>query len=380
MSDHKVRLLSFAAIMGAAAWALIFIRYAGLRPGRQHIEEVGLQSARADPADMILVGDIGGTYARLAVISSAAGKAGPVVAEQVFASGTFTGLEALVAAFLQQQDVKINRAVFAVAGPVVAGRAELTNLGWSVDENTVRESLGVGSVRLLNDLLATAIAVPHLGTDSSHTLQPGVPEADGAMAVIAPGTGLGEAFLVWDGTRHHAHPSEGGHADFAPVGSLQIELLEWLEGRFNHVSYERVCSGRGLPNLYAFLKQRGAAAEEEWLTARLAAADDQTRVIVEAGTNKRSRSPLCAATLDLFAAILAAEAGNAALRILATGGVYLSGGLVAPLLPLLKQQTFTDVFSRKGRLAHFLERVPLYVITQPGTALQGAIQYALSEF
>ena len=266
--------------------------------------------------------------------------------------------------------------MFAVAGPVISGRAELTNLGWSLDESLLRAALGVRSVRLLNDLLAAAIAIPQLGPDALQVLQTGVPEQDGARAIIAPGTGLGEAFVVWDGTRHHAYPSEGGHADFAPVGLLQVELLKWLQERFEHVSYERVCSGRGLPHLYQFLKQRGTAQEEQWLASGLANAEDQTPVIVEAGIDERS--PLCAATLDLFAAILAAEAGNAALRLLATGGVYLSGGLVRPLLPVLRKDAFINVFRRKGRLAPLLERVPLYVITQPHTALQGAIQYALA--
>jgi glucokinase len=185
---------------------------------------------------MILVGDIGRTYARLAVVSPAAGVAGPPRLEQVFSSGDYSGLAALVDSFRQQNPGEIERAVFAVAGPVVSGRAELTNLGWTLDENRLRESLGIASVRLLNDLLAAAIAVPGLAPDALHTLQPGVSEPGGAMAVVAPGTGLGEAFVVWDGARHRAYPSEGGRADFAPCDPLQMELLAWLQARINHVS------------------------------------------------------------------------------------------------------------------------------------------------
>jgi glucokinase len=328
---------------------------------------------------MILVGDIGGTHTRLALVSPEASAAAPVVAEQVFGSASYDGLEALVRAFLQQNPFDGEKAVFAVAGPVVGGHAELTNLGWSLSESRLRDGLRLKSVRLLNDLLATAIAVPTLPLDAMHTLQSGVPEPGGARAVVAPGTGLGEAFVVWDGTRHRAYPSEGGHADFAPADALQLELLTWMKTSFEHVSYERVCSGRGLPNLYAFLKQRGDAAEEEWLAARLANSRDQTRVISEAGMAEHERSPLCTATLELFAAILAAEAGNAALRVLATGGVYLCGGMVPPLLPILKQPAFTEIFRSKGRLGELLARVPLHVILQRETALRGAIHYALTE-
>ena len=328
---------------------------------------------------MLLVADIGGTQARLALVSPEASTVETAAAEQVFRSGDFDGLETLVGAFLRPGQVRIERAVFAVAGPVVNGRAELTNLGWKLDEKQLCESLGVRSVRLVNDLLATAMAIPQLGPDALHTLQPGQPQADGAMAVVAPGTGLGEAFLTWDGTRYCAHALEGGHADFAPLGSLQLELLAWLSSRCEHVSYERVCSGRGLRNLYAFLKQRGHAREEEWLAASLAACVDPTPVIVQYGLDGPARSPLCTATLELFAAILAAEAGNAALRVLATRGVYLGGGMVLPLLPVLKKATFTEAFRRKGRLEDLLSRVPLHVITQKNTALLGAIHYALAQ-
>jgi glucokinase len=327
-------------------------------------------------SDVLFVADVGGTTTRLALVSSTS-EAPETIVQQDFPSGNYNGFDALIDEFKAKDAWRIERGVFAVAGPVVAGHAELTNLGWSLDESSLRESLGAKSIRLLNDLEALAYAIPHLPGAALHTLQAVVPQVGGAKVVIAPGTGLGEAFLVWDGTRYRSYPSEGGHADFAPVGPLQVELLEWLYKRFEHVSYERVCSGRGLPNLYAFLKQQVVAPEEEWLGAQLAAADDATAVIVDAALNQQRRSALCVATLELFAAILAAEAGNAALRLMATGGVYLAGGMARRALPFLRADAFLTAYRRKGRLTELLQRrIPLHVITNPDAALLGAIHYA----
>jgi glucokinase len=326
---------------------------------------------------MLLVGDIGGTHSRLALV--AAGSSGEPIAEQVFPSQRYSALEHVIDDFLGRRGPAIEHAVFAVAGPVVGGRADLTNLGWTVDQNRLREAVSARSVCVLNDLQALAYAVPQLGPDALRTLQPGVPDPAGTIAVVAPGTGLGEAFLVRETIRYRAHPSEGGHSDFGPIDALQLELLRWLQPRFEHVSYERVCSGRGIPLLYAFLEQRGEAPAEQWLIAQLAAVEDPTPVIVEAALSETARSGLCAATLELFAAILAAEAGNTALRFLATGGVYLAGAMVQRVLPVLEKPGFLAAFRCKGRLTDLLERVPLHVVVNPNIALMGTIQYALAE-
>lgn len=325
---------------------------------------------------MLLVGDIGATNARLALIDRAHGLARPV-REGALPSGHYAALEPLLAEFLRDAPA-IEGAVLAVAGPVVNGRAELTNLGWVVEEASLGRALGTPSVRLLNDLVALALAVPHAAPDALHTLQQGTRAVGGTIAVVAPGTGMGQAFLTWDGARYRAYPSEGGHADFAPTDALQDELLGWLRGRVEHVSYERVCSGRAMPDLYDFLRERGTAPVEPWLAERLAAAEDRTAVIVEAAVDGRQASPLCVATLELFASILAAEAGNAALRLLATGGVYLGGGLPRRMVPLLAREAVLERFRRKGRLSGFLARVPLHVIVARGMALRGAAHLALS--
>jgi glucokinase len=327
---------------------------------------------------VLLVGDIGATHARLALVSPERGPAHPI-REATLASQEYPGLLELVADFLRPAGADVERAVLAVAGPVVRGRAELTNLGWTVDGASLRDALGISSVRLLNDLVAMAYAVPHLAPDALRTLQPGAPEEGGTIAVVAPGTGLGEAFLVWDGARYRAYPTEAGHADFAPTDAVQTELLEWLRVRMRAglVSSEHVCSGRGLPSLYDFLKERRVEPEEPWLAERLAAADDRAPVIVEAALDPRRSSALGAATLELFAAILAAEAGNAALRLLATGGVYLGGGMPRRSLAFLERPDVVARFRQKDRMSTLLARIPLHVIVARKVALLGAAYAAI---
>jgi glucokinase len=326
---------------------------------------------------MLLVGDIGGTQARLALLPDGGSFATPI-RQAIFPSQEYAGLEPLVSAFLGGGPSGVSRAVFAVAGPVVNRRAELTNLPWILDEQALSVSLGTGSVRLLNDLHALAYALPHLGPEAFHPIQRGTPVPDGVIAIIAPGTGLGEAYLTRDGGLDRAYASEGGHADFAPTDELQMELLQWLQPRVGHVSCERVCSGRGLPDLYRFLQQRGGMAETGAVAARLADAADPGPIIIDAATDPTAPSPLCTATLELFADILAAEAGNVALRLLATGGIFLGGGLPRRLLGILGRDTFLQRFRGKGRLASFLDRIPLNVVVRRHVALLGAMHFALT--
>jgi glucokinase len=231
-------------------------------------------------------------------------------------------------------------------------------------------------VRLLNDLDAIAHAVPTLKPADLDTLHAGNGVSGGAIAVIAPGTGLGEAFLTWDGGLYRAHPSEGGHVDFAPSNGLELEMLRYLQQQLGHVSYESVCSGRGLPNIYAYLKTTGYAEELGWVADELAAAADPTPVIIGGALSDRP-CPLCRLTLETFASILAAEAGNLALKVLATGGVYLGGGLPRRILSVLKGERFMQTFRRKGRLAGVLDGVPIHVILNPKVGLLGAAVHGL---
>ena len=338
---------------------------------------------------MLLAGDIGGTKTSLALFSRRAGPREPL-AEATFPSGRYPSLEALARVFLSQTDMNPDQAVFGVAGPVVAGRATMTNLPWVVDEARLKEALNLSSARLLNDLDAIAHAVPTFESADLHTLNDSKPAPSGAIAIIAPGTGLGEAFLIWDGDHYRACASEGGHADFAPTNPLQVELLRYLQGRFEHVSYERVCSGLGLPNIYAYLKESGYAEEPDWLAEQLSAASDPTPIIVNAALQlKTVRSPqgttgggerpceLCVATLCTFVSILGAEAGNLALKVLSTGGVYLGGGIPRRILPALEWGSFMDAFRRKGRFSDLLARMPVRVILNPKAALLGAASFGL---
>jgi glucokinase len=326
---------------------------------------------------MLIAGDIGGTKTNLAIYSPETGPRTPL-AEATYPSARYPSLESLVSEFLDQVDFQIERASFGVAGPVVRGWATITNLPWKMSEIQLQEALELSSVRLLNDLDAIAHGVPFLESDDLYTLNEGQPASDGAVAVIAPGTGLGEAFLTWNGRHYQAHPSEGGHAGFAPSSPLEVELLDYLQGRYEHVSCERVCSGRGIPNIYAFLKDTGYAEEPTWLAEQLAAADDPTPVIARAALDKDRSCELCVATLNTFVSILGAEAGNLALKVLSTGGVYLGGGIPHRILPALQEdERLMRSFRQKGRMSHLLAQMPVYVILNPKVALLGAACYGL---
>jgi glucokinase len=325
---------------------------------------------------MILAGDIGGTKTNLIIFSSETGPRNPL-AEATFPSARYPSLEALVSEFLTRVNLKVEQASFGVAGPVVGRTATITNLPWVMDEVSLAEALSLSSVCLLNDLAATAHAVPFLEPADLCTLNKGEATRDGAIAVVAPGTGLGEAYLIRDGDRYRAYASEGGHGDFAPGRPLEIELLRHLQTLYGHVSYERVCSGKGLPNIYAYLKDVGYAEELEWIAEQVAAAKDPTPIIVNAALDEDRPSELCIATLDTFVSILGAEAGNMALKVLATGGVYLGGGIPPRILSTLKRGSFMEAFGRKGRMSALMSRMPVHVILNPAAALLGAACYGL---
>jgi glucokinase len=326
---------------------------------------------------LLLAGDIGGTKTVLALVA-ARGDAAQVVAEAVFPSREYATLDTVVAAFRASHPAPVARAAFSVAGPVIDGHAHITNLPWRLDERCLGEALALPRVLLVNDLQATAFAVPHLRADQVTQLLPGAAGAAGVRAVVAVGTGLGEAFLVPDGGGFLALPTEGGHTDFAPRGAVQRRLLSHLQRMHEHVSYERVCSGMGIAALYHFLAGRASEPPPPWLAARLAAGGDVTPALVEGGMSAERRCPVCRRTLRLLAAILGAEAGNAALRGLATGGVYLGGGIPPRILPVLRGRAFREGFMQKGPMSRLMERIPVHVILEPRAALLGAARYGMA--
>lgn len=321
-----------------------------------------------------LAGDIGGTKTRLALYSTEAGAYDPLEKE-TFPSQEYSSLKEIVQTFMSDKPYHLTGASFGVAGPVIGNRAQVTNLTWVVDANTLSQTIGGVNVNLLNDLHAIASAVPFFKPDDLEILIPGEPAPNGAKGVIAPGTGLGEGFLVWAGEQYQSYPSEGGHASFGPETPMQLELLNYLEPIFGHVSYERVCSGIGIANLYKFLRDGKDLNEPKWLKERLNEVKDPTPVIAQAALEKKA--DICTQTMDLFISILGSEAGNLALKVLATGGIYLGGGIPRRILPLLKSETFRQAFTDKGRFAGMLCKVPVYVITHQHAGLFGAACYGL---
>lgn len=326
----------------------------------------------------VLAGDVGGTKTNLALFDSDLGLNHPLT-EATLRSGDYSSLEELVQHFLSDVETGVDRASFGVPGPVKNGQVSATNLPWTTNEADLARVLDISGVHLLNDVLAFAHAVPFFQEKDVHVLNQGRAVAGGAMAVVAPGTGLGEAYLTWDGAGYSAFASEGGHCDFAPRNDLEIGLLRHLGQNLDHVSYENVCSGRGIANIYTYLKESGYAEEPAWLRDRLAKPGDPAAIIVGAAQDTETRCDLCSGALDLFVSILGAEAGNMALKVMATGGVYLAGGIPARIIPQLEQGPFQKAFMQKGRMSGLLEQMPLRVLLNPKSALLGAACHGMSQ-
>ena len=316
---------------------------------------------------MLLAGDVGGTKTAIALFKEAGGL--DLVREAALPSGEFKSLEAVVHRFLGEgPSLRIAAACFGVAGPVVDGRCVTTNLPWEVDEANLARAIPAPRVRLLNDLEAAAYGVLTLPPDKLESLQAGKARK-GNIVLIAAGTGLGEAILAWDGTRHRVIASEGGHADFAPRNDLEIDLLRFLQKEFGHVSYERVLSGPGLFNIYRFLRDTGQASEPQWLSDRLRRGDPSV-VVSEVGL--AGEHPLCTTALELFVSIYGAEAGNLALKALAVGGVFVGGGIAPKISAKLADGGFLAAFADKGRYRDLMGSIPVHLVLDPRVPLLGA--------
>jgi glucokinase len=327
---------------------------------------------------MLLAGDVGGTKTDLAIFSVEGGPHSPVTQTQVH-SADYPSLQALVTEFLEKAKTPVERACFDVAGPVIDGRVKITNLPWVIDEASLAKDLNLKSVHLMNDLEAVARAVPILRPSDVSTLNVGQPVPKGAIAVVAPGTGLGESFLTWDGSRYVSHISEGGHADFAPTNERQIGLLKYMLKRFDHVSVEHVCSGIGIPNIYEYLRDVEQIPENPETTQLIASATDRTANITNLAFDQHKPSELCRATVDTFISILASEAANMVLKVMATGGIYLAGGIPLHIPRAAEESGFMQSFKRKGRFAQLMERIPVHVILNRA-ALVGSAAYGLESF
>ena len=324
-------------------------------------------NAAGDRGPLLLAGDVGGTKTDLAVVSAAGGPR-DILVERRYPTAAYSGLAQMAQEFLGEAGLRVQAMCVDVAGPVSDGQARLTNVDWRLDERSLAAELGLERAWLINDLVAIASAIPLLRPEETEQVKRGERRPTDPIAVLAPGTGLGEAFLTREAgadagvpTGYIPHASEGQHAAFAPTSELEVELLRTLWRRFDHVSFERVASGVGIPNVYEFLRDERGMAESSDLARRLAETDDRTYPIVQAALGG-DPDPLARATVTLFLRILGGEAGNLTLKVLATGGVYLAGGIAQALSSELASDAFLAAFVNAGRFGAMLERVPVYVV------------------
>ncbi len=321
---------------------------------------------------MILAGDIGGTNARLAYFQPQNGHL-RLVSERVFPSREHSELGEIVTRFIDDSEGHPDAACFGIAGPVRNGRVETSNLPWVIEQSRLAKQIHLPATLLINDLEASAWGIGALADGDLVPLNRVTEPAIGNQAVIAPGTGLGEAGLFWDGSKHHVFACEGGHTDFGPQGDLQIELVRFLKARFGHVSYERILSGPGLVNVYEFLRDYGSEKESGEFAAALKQGDPAA-VISRAALD--GTEALAEKALDLWISVYGAEAANFALKVMATGGLFLAGGISPKILVKLKGPTFMKAFVEKGRLRPLVESIPVQVITNDKAGLLGAARCA----
>lgn len=322
---------------------------------------------------MILAGDVGGTKTLLALFEVRDNK----LVEQKnkkYASNDYDSLEIILTDFIKDGNYKIESAAFGIPGPVIDGKAKATNLKWSLDAKKIYSQFSISKVALLNDLAATAFAVPYLNKTEIIEIKKGSENIlSERFAVIAPGTGLGEAFLICEDNKKIVLASEGGHSDFAPTNEIEAELFKYLSKKFGRVSYERIISGNGLPNIFNFLVDNKYGNPKHETLERMKT-EDRAIVISEIALNKRDK--VCEDALEIFVSVLGAHAGNCVLTNLTTGGVYLGGGIPFKILPMLKTKIFLNSFLNKGRLSSLLEATPIYLINNNNAALIGAAWYA----
>lgn len=323
---------------------------------------------------VILAGDIGGTKTLLQIAEFSEGPRGAVVYEKRYVSADYPNLTPMVSEFLatvasEVDAANVSGACFGIAGPVSGRQAWVTNLSWEMDADQMATELGIPKVRLINDFHAVGYGIEALEDNDLYTLQAGTPVADAPGVLIGAGTGLGQGILVWAGDHYEVLPSEGGHADFAPNDALQIELLKYLMEKFGHVSYERVCCGRGLVNIYEFMRDTGIEVESDAVREAMASGDAAAAVSKAAldGTDK-----LAERAMDTFVRIYGAQAGNLALTCLANGGAYVAGGIAPKIIDKLKDGAFVTAFNDKGRMSKLMTDMPVKVVLNARVGLLGA--------
>ena len=320
------------------------------------------------PPTAILAGDVGGTKTNMALYQAGSGRL-RLLKEKKYASGDYHSLIDIIRDFSGKK--LPDRVCAAVAGPVLHGKSSLTNLNWQLDSSALSKELNI-PVSFINDLEATAYGLAGLEKNELAVIAPGETGAEGNIAVIAPGTGLGEGGLYWDGKFYHPFATEGGHSDFAPRTDTDIDLYRYLRQQFGHVSWERVVSGMGIKSLYHFLTDTRKEAVPDWLTLRMQQ-EDPAAVISEAAL--QHEDPVCSEVMDLFVRYLATEAASLVLKLKATGGLYIAGGIPPKILPLLQHDSWAGYFDNNGRMHMLLEKVPVYVVLNDKMAMLGAAYY-----
>ncbi len=314
---------------------------------------------------MFLVGDVGGTHTRLALF-----KKRELIQETVFPSKQFSSLQEIVSQFIQGKE-KIEKAAFGVAGPVQDGICKTTNLPWIIESKQIEKKNRIKAVFLLNDLEAHAYGIAALQEKEMVFLQKAKKSSLGNRALVSAGTGLGEAGLFWDGKTYHPFATEGGHTDFACRNKREFSLLEFLQKKYGHISYERVVSGPGIEDLFFFMTQKEKKIPKGSFSEKNLAKEITERALSKA-------CPLCEEILEWFVSFYAAELSNVALKFLSFGGLYLGGGIAPKILPFLQKPYFLKAFLDKGRFNKLLENIPVKVILNEKTALLGALEYVLS--
>jgi glucokinase len=324
---------------------------------------------------MILAGDIGGTKSRLAAFETEGNRLSCVV-EKIYPSKEHAGLAEIVADFVKSEGIPARSACFGVAGPVRNGRSKISNLPWIIDSQELATQLRLSRVGLINDLEAFAYGIDALESKDFVAISEGEPNAEGNMAVVSAGSGLGEAGLFWDGFRHHPFACEGGHTEFAPKNDVEVELLKYLMNKYGHqhVSYERILSGPGVKNVYEFLRDSKLEEEPAWLKEQLEGAKDAPALISELALN--NKAPICTRTISIFVSVFGSEAGNCALKFMATGGVFVAG-IAGKIVAKMKEGPFMESFLDKGRMKDLLQAVPIKVVLNEDSGLYGAARFTL---
>jgi len=327
-------------------------------------------------SNFYLVADVGATKTELAVYSGKDDIRKFYLKER-FATVEYESLEKLIGNFLQKNNLEITNAVCAIAGPIINDRVtkSSSNLPWEVSKLSLSEKLNIPEIELINDLVAVAYAIPHLIDEDLNTINKGVKTNTEPLAVIAPGTGLGEAFLIWDGKRYRPCISEGSHVNFGPRTEEEIGLLKHLMKTHTHVTYESVCSGLGIPSIYEYLKDRSEPEETSGISGPMDTDENISRSIIEAAVQKEGTSRIANDVLKLFVSVLGAETGNLVLKTMALGGVYLAGGIPPRITTFLDSEFFLDAYSDKGLMTEIMLDVPIHIITNPNAGIMGAARY-----